>query len=289
MERLRVGGVPEHVNVPWYVALEEGAFAELGVEVEWQDCPGGTGQMCAALADQTLDVALVLTEGMVAHVGAGGRSRVIGTYVETPLFWGIHTRADGLAQDAEDLRGSRHGISRLGSGSHLMAFVNAAQRGWGPDEQPRFVEVKNLEGALDAFRAGLLDAFLWERFMTQPWVDSGLLRRVGMCTAPWPAFVIAARPDVIEQRAELLGAVVERVGQVAARLDVARFQQEASRRFGLKPDEVELWRSWTRWSCRLEVETTALQEASRYLHAVGVLPAPLDPHAVLAPQLCRLV
>ncbi len=32
---LRVGGVPEHFNLPWHIAIERGLFAKHGVDVEW--------------------------------------------------------------------------------------------------------------------------------------------------------------------------------------------------------------------------------------------------------------
>jgi hypothetical protein len=45
---IRVGGVDEHFNLPWKLAIEAGAFETLGVSVVWQDCPGGTGEPCVS-------------------------------------------------------------------------------------------------------------------------------------------------------------------------------------------------------------------------------------------------
>jgi hypothetical protein len=41
---VRVGGVDEHFNLPWKLAIEAGAFETLGVDLVWHDCPGGTGE-----------------------------------------------------------------------------------------------------------------------------------------------------------------------------------------------------------------------------------------------------
>ena len=33
MKRFKIGGVPEHFNLPWRLAIEEGKFRELDVEL----------------------------------------------------------------------------------------------------------------------------------------------------------------------------------------------------------------------------------------------------------------
>ena len=46
---LRVGGVDEPFNLPWLLACDADAFAELGVEVSYANYAGGTGALVAAL------------------------------------------------------------------------------------------------------------------------------------------------------------------------------------------------------------------------------------------------
>ena len=46
---LRVGGVPEHFNLPFHLAQEQGLFAKHGVEVEFINESKGTGAMLASL------------------------------------------------------------------------------------------------------------------------------------------------------------------------------------------------------------------------------------------------
>jgi len=45
MKRFKIGGVPEHFNLPWRLAIEEGKFKAAGIELHWSDMTGGTGQM----------------------------------------------------------------------------------------------------------------------------------------------------------------------------------------------------------------------------------------------------
>ncbi len=58
---LRVGGVPEHFNLPWHAALEAGLFAAAGVDVDWVSQPLGTGQMLKSLREGSVDVIVALT------------------------------------------------------------------------------------------------------------------------------------------------------------------------------------------------------------------------------------
>ncbi|MEZ5342051.1 MAG: hypothetical protein R2706_11565 [Acidimicrobiales bacterium] len=48
---LRLGGVPEHYNLPWHLALASAELADL--DLDWTDQLGGTGQMLSGLEDES--------------------------------------------------------------------------------------------------------------------------------------------------------------------------------------------------------------------------------------------
>jgi hypothetical protein len=127
---VRVGGVPEHFNLAWHLAYENGLFSKEGIDIQWQDVPGGTGAMCKALRDGDLDIAITLTEGIVADIMAGNPSRIIQFYVNSPLRWGIYTGINSGITSLDQINGKKYAISRYRSGSHLMAFVNKTPRAW---------------------------------------------------------------------------------------------------------------------------------------------------------------
>ncbi len=248
LRTLNVGGVPEHFNLPWHLALESGAFAERGLDLRWQDYPGGTGAMNKDLRSGALDVAVLLTEGIVADICKGNPSVIIAPYVVSPLIWGIHVPAGSGFQTVAELEGQRFAISRYGSGSHLMAFVHARQLGWHP-ESLELVLVGDLNGAREAFRQGAADAFMWEKAMTQPLVDKGEFRRVGECPTPWPSFVIAARREILEGRRDDLQLMLTVIGRASRAFkqnpDAIRL---VSDRYGIKPEDVAAWFAHTRWA-----------------------------------------
>jgi ABC-type nitrate/sulfonate/bicarbonate transport system substrate-binding protein len=115
MVKLRVGGVPEHFNEPWMMAIERRMFADAGVDVEWVEQRLGTGAMLKALETGECDVVVALTEGIVSQIARGNEAgiRLVGSYVETPLCWAISTGANSAATSVADLRHKTFGVSRL--------------------------------------------------------------------------------------------------------------------------------------------------------------------------------
>jgi hypothetical protein len=287
--RITIGGVPEHSNLPWRLAIEEGRFAKVGVELDWVDCPGGTGEMTQALADGDLDLALPLSEGAIAGIARGLPLRILQWYVRSPLIWGIHVPAHSGIESVDALRGRRFAISRYGSGSHLMAFVHAQASGWRPAEGLSFVVVGDLAGAIVSFKGDDAEGFLWERFTTQPYVDRGLMRRVGECPTPWPAFALAASHRALARSSALIERVAEVINAECsgfkARADIV---ETIARRYGLDVDQTAEWFALTEWARDRRVERGQLQHIISVLRGLDLLEAEVTPEDCCAPG-CHLV
>jgi sulfonate transport system substrate-binding protein len=278
----KIGGVPEHFNLPWYQAQEKGLFEAAGLQVTWTDYAGGTGAMAKDLRSGDLDVAVLLTEGIVADIVKGNPSRIIQVYVASPLLWGIHVPATSSFQSAEELAGKRYAVSRLGSGSHLMAFVDARQRGWDPADL-ELVLVGGLDGAREAFRNNLADAFMWEKFMTKPLVDAGEFRRVGETPTPWPCFVIAARNEVIEKKGEALKKLLTVINQASR--DFQQAPADAlpliTNRFHLQPEDAQTWFAATRWATGGPVSPAMIGEVMETLRDLHLIDSKPDPASLI--------
>ncbi len=270
---LRIGGVPEHFNLPWRQAVARGAFESAGLGVDYREVAAGTGEMTRALRAGELDAALVLTEGAVADVLNHDACRLVKIWVGSPLTWGIHVAAGSALRRLGDIRGARYAISRFGSGSHLIAIVDAATRGWATDAM-EFVVVDDLAGAREALAGGRADVFLWEKFMTQPLVDAGEFRRVGERAVPWPAFAVSASRTVIASRGDELKRVLtiaERSARnLSRRLHAAA---EIAAEYGLQQAEASAWLRTVRWCSGWRRPAGALRRVRSALHAQGVVPA----------------
>jgi len=283
MIELKIGGVPEHFNLPWHLAAEAGVPERIGIRLTWRDYPDGSGAMAAALRAGELDAALLLTEGAVAGVANGGGFRIASLYTESPLIWGIHVPAASRFMAVADIRGARYAISRLGSGSHLMACVHARSQGW-PVDALELVTVRNLAGAVEAFAAEAADVFFWEKFMTKPLVDAGRFRRVGEFLAPWPAFVLCVADGIgAPQRAalrELLAAVLDEAKTLAARPDAPVV---IGQRYTLEPTDVAEWLRATRWAHEVAIEPGHLVQVTAALKNLQLVPSEFEPEQALLP------
>ncbi len=87
---IRVCGVPEPFNLPWWLGVENGAFLHEGIDLQWRDVPEGTGAMCQLLQNEVTDLAVLVTEGAVRDVLVSSGNSVVGILVDSPLRWGIY-------------------------------------------------------------------------------------------------------------------------------------------------------------------------------------------------------
>lgn len=276
MIKLRVGGVPEHFNCPWWSAQDEGEFQALGIQLEWQTCPGGSGQMMRALSQGELDLALVLSEAAAVAIARGAPAQIRQWYVSSPLLWGIHVAQDSPYQSPSELRHACYAISRPGSGSQLMAYVEAQRQGWfdpsGQAPPLSFVEVSDLAGGIAALQQGQAEVFFWERFTTQPWVDQGVLRRIGVCPTPWPAFALVQHKALsVEQRSaikRLSDWLADYAGQYAQRAGVV---SDIARRSQLGEKQIAEWLSLTRWAQSTQISFEEQQALIQQLLFFGLL------------------
>ena len=248
MINLKVGGVPEHFNYPWYLTLKNKEYTKQNINLRWQDFPGGTGQMCKALRNGTLDIAIVLTEGIIKDIADGNPSKIVQTFVKTPLVWGIHVSATSSFKKTEDLENARIAISRFGSGSHLMAIVNAHNQGWNIDNL-KFKVVGDLQGGIAALTNNEADYFMWEHFTTKPLVDTGTFRRIDNCPTPWPCFVIAVRNEVLENNFDAVKKVLDIINKKTANFkEIENIDKILSIRYEQQLEDIKKWLKITEWN-----------------------------------------
>jgi ABC-type nitrate/sulfonate/bicarbonate transport system substrate-binding protein len=248
MTNIRIVGVPEHFNLPWHLCIKDQSFDHEGIKVIWQDVPEGTGKMCEMLKQDETDVAIILTEGIVKDIQKGNDSKIIQKYVESPLIWGVHVCGESKYNNTDEILPKHFAISRLGSGSHLMSYVYANQKKWLNDELS-FEIVNNIQGAAEALKNKKANLFLWEKFMTKPLVDNGLMKRLDECPTPWPCFSIAVRTDFLEKNKPVIKSLLRIINQKTLLFkDIPNIIGIISEKYQLKKNDVKLWLKDTEWS-----------------------------------------
>jgi ABC-type nitrate/sulfonate/bicarbonate transport system substrate-binding protein len=269
--KVRVGGVPEHFNLAWHQAIESGAFAEAGFDIEWQDVPGGTGAMCKLLRNGDLDLAIGLTEGIVADIIQGNQSKILQFYVNSPLHWGIFVHASSSIQSVSDMPGKQYAISRYKSGSHLMAYVNARNHGFQLSHED-FVTVGDLEGARKALKEDTAQLFLWEKFTTKPFVDAGEFRMIGECVTPWPCFVIAATSQFIDKNENAIAELLNIINlDCWLLMNNAQAPDLVAARYGIKIEDARQWFKELEYSCAPEIEPESFKKILINLKSMNII------------------
>ena len=248
MKKLKLGGVPEHFNLPVHLAIEDGLFEEKGILIEWVEFPEGTGAMTKALRNQEIDIAIILTGGIVKDIANGNPSKIIQNYVSSPLIWGVHVAAKSSFKTLNDLEHARVAISRYGSGSHVMAHVQARENGWNTD-QLKFVEVQTLNNAVRSLTENEADYFMWEHFTTKPLVDSGVFRRIADFPSPWSSFVIVATDECINSNSEDLYTFLTTLNIVTEDFKkIPSIDKTLAHRYDQKLEDIQKWLGLTRWT-----------------------------------------
>ena len=270
MKTVNIVGVPEHFNLPWHLAIEDGLFEDAGIHLVWTDVPEGTGKMRDMLRSGETDLAIILTGGIIKDITNGNPSSIVQTYVASPLVWGLHVGANSTFQSLQELKNATAAISRLGSGSHLVSYLFAKNNGW-DTKKLSFKIIDNLPGAVDALSKGEADYFLWEHFTTKPWVDNGTFRRLGDIPTPWPCFVIAARNEFIEKEKAVLKIILEKINTVTADFKfIPSIDRTLANRYEQKLEDIQEWLAITEWS-QEPLDKNTINAIQKELLAVGII------------------
>lgn len=193
LKRFILAAVPEQVNIPISLCIENGLFRKHGISLEYRITPEGTGKMLDLLEKEEIDCAFTVTDALLAGISTGRKPRFVGTFVSSPLVWSLLIRNEKVKSYNCD-RILRYGISRYGSGSQTMAVYAASLK----DIDKSLLQF-NVANNFSGLRVGLQDkehdAFLWEYFTSKHCIDSGEMSSLAEISTPWTAFSIALSPN----------------------------------------------------------------------------------------------
>ena len=246
------------------------------INLRWHDYYGGTGAMCKALRNGDIDIAVILTEGIIKDIIDGNPSKIVQTFVQTPLIWGVHVANHSDYKTVEDLKGTKAAISRYGSGSHLMAYINAENNNWNLEKDLDFEVIKNLDGAVEGLTEGIADYFLWEKFTTKPLVDNGTFRRIDNCPSPWPCFVIAVREEFIKSNKKDLKTILDIINNTTSDFkNIPSIDKTIANRYEQQLEDVQEWLNITEWSQEL-IDKKTVMNIQKELFALNIIPEIVD-------------
>jgi ABC-type nitrate/sulfonate/bicarbonate transport system substrate-binding protein len=273
---IKIGGVPEHFNLPILLAIERGVFLQHGIDLQWTYYPGGTGAMTKALADGEIDLAILLTEGFVSAANNGLSARIVKVYIESPLIWGVHSGASSATQSIYDSTPKKYAISRFGSGSHLMAMIHAERRGEVLQDKD-FVIINSLEGAVQSLVKNETQIFYWEKMMTKKYVGSGELKLIGDFSASWSSFLIVATEAALAEKQEAIHKALELINQISKEFkNDSTASAELQKRFEMSAKDVTSWMGSTVWNTDFTIRKKGLENAIDALSKINHAPLQVD-------------
>jgi ABC-type nitrate/sulfonate/bicarbonate transport system substrate-binding protein len=273
MYKFKIGGVPEHFNAPWLYAIQQDLFKKAGLEIEFISYPTGTGAMCEALQSRELDLAVLLTEGAVAHIARGGNVDIIAAYVNTPLNWGIHVASDSIIKVISELKRAKFAISRYGSGSHLMSYLLATQQTWDLKHDLSFIEAGKLDNLCEVIKQHKADILLWEVFMTKQKVKEGQIKCIGTIPTPWSAFMIVARKDIKENFASELEKLLKILYHTTNYFNAnhSRINYFIAEKYDLTLDNVNSWLKTVDWATNSTIPVEQIRLAQTFLLTASII------------------
>ncbi len=276
VDEIRLGGVPEHFNLPIHLAINQKAFETEGIDLNWKDYEGGTGQMTEALKNDEVDICVLLTEGIVSHILKGNSAKIISGYVKSPLTWGIHSGVSNTLNNHAAIYDKQYAISRKGSGSHLMAIVDAMDKEKKLDDK-QFTIINSLSGAIKSLNKQKTDVFYWEKYTTKPYVLQGDLKRIGEYVTPWPCFVLAASEKILAEKPKLVSKMLRVIHKSCA---IFMEHEEAiemvSARYNIAKSDASKWYHATEWATDGWVSNKMLKNVVYTLKEAGIISEKVD-------------
>lgn len=242
-EPIRIAGVPEAFNDCFQHADFAGKNVPCSAKLVLH--PGGSGSMLNSVKGGQVDAAFALTDCIVAAIENGDPVRLAAPLVRSPLTWAVIVAGKGSITSLDELSDATWGISRVGSGSHVMVQTLASKRGW--TAEPRFKVCGNFQGLRDAVNDGTVDAFLWEHFTTRPFEDKGDVRIIDGVPTPWGCFSVVVSEDC--KRIHDIHAVVDAFLEAGKQfLEDPGNVGVISLKYGMSEDDAKGWMRGVRYA-----------------------------------------
>ncbi|CEQ41077.1 SPOSA6832_02757, partial [Sporobolomyces salmonicolor] len=270
--RLRIGFVREHFCSPLL------QLAAKNSSIELVECPSGTGQVMTRLKNNEIDVAIALTESLIAGIAKKtAEFKLVGTYVTSPLNWAVIVGKCQGVEVSEARRSTgredRHLQDRKRQSGHGVG--HGAERGLGRrgrkgradrvrgsrhvQEPPRRSERRQggsiHVGALhDEGKATTLSLSLCcsartyaVRGIIQPYLNE--VRFIDYVPTPWHSWAIVASPATLSSSSPLLPTLQSFLPDLSASMHA--FDSPAARasdsvefikaQFGYPEEDVRAW------------------------------------------------
>ena len=158
--------VPTATYLPLYTAVDEGTFAQQGLQVDLVEFRGGS-ELIKAIVSRSIDVGAVSLAEITSGIDAGQPLKAFYAGFNIPDFdWYGTASINSLA----DAKGKRIGITQYGSSTDFITRYALTVNGLDPSKDVRIIQAGPPATRLAAMQAGQLDISIFatpEKFLAE--------------------------------------------------------------------------------------------------------------------------
>ncbi len=157
-QTVKIGTTPSFIFLPLYAADQLGYFKAEGLTVQFVDFEGGA-EVTTAMVGGSIDAGGTMVERPLILTEKGfGAKNLLAMENKNPLH--VVLRANHPAKEVKDLKGSKLGMTRAGSGTDLSLRALLKDAGLEPDRDVAIIAVGGVSSANAALKAGQVDGFM---------------------------------------------------------------------------------------------------------------------------------
>ena len=157
-QTIKIGTTPSFIFLPLYAAEQLGYFKGEGLTAQFVDFEGGA-EVTTAMVGGSIDLGGTMVERplILAEKGFGAKN-LLALENRNPLH--VVVRKDLAAKEVKDLKGTKLGMTRAGSGTDLSLRALLKDAGLEPDKDVAIIAIGGVSSANAALKAGQVDGFM---------------------------------------------------------------------------------------------------------------------------------
>jgi len=158
VQTIKIGTTPSFIFLPLYAAEQLGYFKGEGLAAQFADFEGGA-EVTTAMVGGSIDLGGTMVERPLILTEKGfGAKNLLALENRNPLH--VVVRKDLAAKEVKDLKGTKLGMTRAGSGTDLSLRALLKDAGLEPDKDVAIIAIGGVSSATAALKAGQVDGFM---------------------------------------------------------------------------------------------------------------------------------
>lgn len=203
LEKIKMGSPVKtnpQVSLPFLAAEAKGFWTKQGLEVDWRPFKSG-GAVARAVAARAISLGTTVVVWGIRSVSRGVPMVLVGDLNQS-LGWAIWVRTESPLKKVSQLKGTKMGITRTGSGTH--AFGKALAQTLGLEKDIQFVATGGVPQLVAALKAQAVDGIVLTKMVMIKLSAAGQARRlVGMdehLPQPWISRAMFATREYVTEK-----------------------------------------------------------------------------------------